>query len=106
MIRFANPRKEASESGRHVLVLTDAGAWASFPDFAERYVRQIGAQVVTRVEGPDMHLWEIEYDGCVLRLVYDDFPNGISIEPTDARGRGAIDALYELALSESDPGGL
>ena len=53
-----------------------------------------------------MHLWEIEYEGATLNFVYDDFPNGVSIEPKDKRGQPAIEKLFKLVLQQSEPNGL
>ncbi|OQX23685.1 MAG: hypothetical protein BWK80_24695 [Desulfobacteraceae bacterium IS3] len=106
MIRFSNPKKEKTASETESLELTEAGSWLSFPPFAEKYVKQIGAKIKRKIEAPYMHLWEIEYEGAVLNFVYDDFPNGISIEPKDKSGQDAVEKLYKLALSQSDPNGL
>ncbi|AWM58363.1 DUF3630 domain-containing protein [Stutzerimonas stutzeri] len=106
MITFANPRKCKMASGSNCLQLTEAGTWESFPLFAEKYVRQIGASVLAKIETPDMHLWEIEYSGATLNLVYEDFPNGVSIEPKDNRGQSAIDTLYSLAMEQKSQNGL
>jgi hypothetical protein len=106
MIRFPKPKKQKMASGNECLELTEEGTWESFPSFAEKYVKQIGAKVIKKIQAPDIHLWEIEFEGVVLNFVYDDFPNGISIEPKDKNGQAAIEKLYKLALSESDPSGL
>ncbi len=106
MISFANPRKQKMASGCESLELTDAGTWESFPPFAEKYVKQIGATVVEKIEGPDVHLWKIKFEGVLLNFVYDDFPNGVSVEPLDSNGQPAIDILYRLSVEESEPNGL
>ncbi len=92
--------------GNESLELTDAGKWESFPSFAERFVAQIGASVRKKIDGPDIRFWEIEYNGALLRLVYDDYPNGISIEPMDSDGQKAVDGLFKLVKSQSDQSGL
>lgn len=101
LITFANPRKQKMASGFESLELTEAGTWESFPSFAEKYIQQIGASVVRKFESLDMLLWEIVYDGAVLNFVYDDFPNGVSIEPKDKSGQDAIDKLYKIAKEQS-----
>ncbi len=105
-IRFKNPHKYKTHSGLESLELTDAGTWESFPLFGDRLVRQIGASIRKEVEGPDIHIWEIEYDGYLLNLVYDDYPNGISIEPNEPRDQEAINILYNLFKSQSHKSGL
>jgi hypothetical protein len=57
MIRFANPKMQRMASGRESLELTEAGTWESFPSFAEKYAAQIGAKIIKKIEGPDVHLW-------------------------------------------------
>lgn len=106
MITFSNPKKEKVAPGCESLELTEAGTWESFPAFAEKFVQQIGAKVIRKLEAPDMHIWEIEYDGAALNFVYDDFPNGVSIESKDSKGQAAVDKLYDLVKEQSDPGGL
>lgn len=106
MIRFANPKKEKLASGGEALVLTESGTWESFPGFAENYARQIGAKVLSKSETADMHLWELQYDGYIQTLLYDDFPNGVSLEPKGPAAQAAIEALYEIALLQRDPDGL
>jgi len=106
MIRFSNPKKRKMAAGHESLELTEEGTWESFPPFAEKYVKQIGARVKRRIQAPDMHLWEIEYAGTTLNFVYDDFPNGISIEPMNEEGQAAIETLYRQTLEQSDPNGL
>lgn len=106
MIRFSKPQKKKMANGREYLELTNAGTWESFPHFAEKYAKQIGAKVISKIEAADIHLWKIEYDGVVLRFVYDDFPNGVSIEPIDEKGLPAIDKLFKLLVEQSKPNGL
>lgn len=93
-------------SGWESLELTEAGTWESFPPFAQKYAGQIGATILRKIAGPDMHLWEIEYEGEILNFVYDDFPNSISLEPKTKSGKSAIEKLYKMVLEQSEPNGL
>ena len=52
IIRFRAPKLERNRSGNLSLVLTEAGTWESFAEFAERWVRKIGGKVEDRVDGP------------------------------------------------------
>lgn len=93
-------------SGNFSLELTEAGTWESFPAFAKKFVAQIGAKIIKKIDGQDIRIWEIEYEGVVLSFVYDDFPNGVSIEPKGKDGQPAIDKLFRLVSEQSDPNGL
>jgi hypothetical protein len=106
MITFANPKKQTMASGSECIELTEEGNWETFPPFAKKYAEQIGARIVNKIEVPDMHLWEIEYEGIILNFVYEDFPNGVSIEPKDNGGQQAIEKLFKLVSEQSDPNGL
>jgi len=106
LITFVNPKKQKMASGCERIELTEEGNWETFPPFAEKYAEQIGARVVKKIEAPDMHLWEIEYKGIILNFVYDDFPNGVSIEPKDKDGQPAIEKLFKLVSEQSEPNGL
>lgn len=93
-------------SGDYCIKLTEKGNWETFPPFAEKYAQQIGAKVVNRMEAPDIHIWEIEYEGVILNFVYDDYPNGVSIEPKNTGAETAIEKLFKLVSEQSEPNGL
>ena len=93
-------------SGNESLELTEAGTWESFPNFAKKLVKQIGASIIKKLNGPDIRIWEIEYKGHILNLVYDDFPNGVSIEPKKSSDQSIIDELYQIFKNQSDEVGL
>lgn len=93
-------------SGNFTLELTEAGTWESFPAFATKFAKQIGAEITKKIDGPDIRIWEIRYEGVILNFVYDDFPNGVSIESKDKTGQPAIDKLYKLVAEQSAPNGL
>ncbi len=93
-------------SGNESLKLTSDGTWESFPAFAENFVKQIGASIIKKIDGPDIQIWEIRYEGALLNLVYDDYPNGVSIEPKDTDGQNAVDALFQLVKSQGNESGL
>ena len=106
MITFANPKKQKMSSGNECIELTEKGNWETFPPFAEKYAEQIGAKVVNKTEAPDMHIWEIEYEGIILNFVYDDYPNGVSIESKGSGCQPAIEKLFKLVSEQSEPNGL
>lgn len=93
-------------SGCESLELTEACSWEEFPSFTEKYIKQIGASLNKKIETVDMHIWEIEYSGSVLNFVYDDFPNGISIEPKNKKGQKAVNEIHQVAFEQREPNGL
>ena len=105
MITFSNAKKLKMASDCKSIELTEEGNWETFPPFAKRYAEQIGAKVLKKIEGPDMHLWEIEYEGVILNFVYDDFQNGVTIEPKGKSGQAVIEKLFKLVMEQSEPNG-
>lgn len=93
-------------SGWDGIELTEEGNWETFLPFAKKYAAQIGAKVIQKIAAPNMHLWEIEYEGVILNLVYDDSPNGVSIEAKDKSGQPAIEKLFQRLVEQSEPNGL
>lgn len=92
--------------GNQCIELTEDGSWETFAPFAERFVAQLGGTIVDRLDGPDVRLWTVRIGEHILRLVYDDYPNGISLEPLDASSQILIWELFERFRAESSPDGL
>jgi len=105
-VRFRAPRLKQMNSGDFCIELTEAGTWESFPEFAEAFAKDIGARITERVDAPDMRLWKISYLGQPLRLVYDDFPNGISVEPTNKTQGRLIQSLFDKLNAEAGADGI
>ena len=71
-------------SGHLCLELTAVPRWHEFPLFAKELVSVIGASVVDKKELVDMHIWRLQFPTCNLNLVYQDFPNLVSLESDTA----------------------
>ena len=93
-------------SGNLCLELTEAGTWESFLGFAEKWATEIGAEITDRVDGPDVRVWIIAYEGQSLKLAYDDYPNGVTVEARDPSSNSIIEDLFAIVSSESDPNGI
>jgi hypothetical protein len=93
-------------SGDLCVELTEAGTWESFPRFAEKWAEEIGAEITDRLDGPDVRIWTISYEGHSLSLVYDDFPNGVTVEAPDSTSNATIEKLFAIVSSQSDPNGV
>lgn len=93
-------------SGDQCIELTEEGSWESFAPFAERFVAELGGTIIDRLDSPDVRLWKVRIGEHILRLVYEDYPNGISLEPLDASSKVLIAELFERFRSESSPDGL
>jgi Protein of unknown function (DUF3630) len=106
VIRFRNPKLERMHSGNLCIELSEGGTWESFEGFAEQWAAQIGAQIHDRVDGPDVRVWRIVYAGHTIRLVYSDYPRGISVEAIAPESDAAIQKLFSVVSSEAAPHGV
>jgi len=93
-------------SGNLCIALTEAGTWESFPAFAEKYCKQINATILKKIDGPDVRVWEIEVEGIIIRIVYDDYPNGVSLESWDDKGDEIIKKLFKQIDAEKSEDGV
>jgi hypothetical protein len=76
------------------------GNWETFPDFAEALVSQINAKIIKKSNDVTMHWWDIEYKNTVLYFIYEDYSNGVHIEPTDKNSNEIIMELFTVFGSE------
>ena len=96
MINFKSPKIIKMYSGHVSIELTDSGTWESFPKFAKEYAKQINAILIEEIIAPDMRFWQMEINGIELKLIYDNFPNGISLESDSDEADELLLALFEL----------
>jgi len=95
MINFKSPKIIKMYSGHVSIELTDSGTWESFPKFAKEYAKQINAILIEEIIAPNMRFWKIKIDDIELKLVYDDFPNGISLESDSDEGDEYLLDLFD-----------
>jgi len=95
MIYFKSPKILKMHSGHISIELTESGTWESFPKFAEEYAIQLGAILIEEIIAPNMRFWKIKIDDIELKLVYDDFPNGISLESDSDEGDEYLLDLFD-----------
>lgn len=80
-------------SGHLCLSLSESVAWEEFPDFVDALLGKIGGHIVQRDDAADMRLWTLELAGSSLRIVFDDYPAGVSLEASDDVGDEVIRGL-------------
>lgn len=105
-IIFRAPKLIEMHSGNWCIELTEEGNWEYFPRFAEAFSKQIGFAIINRADAVDMRIFEIEYLGQRIRLVYEDFPNGISLESMNASGAAILKYLFKQLSSEASENGV
>ena len=90
-------------SGHRCLHLSERIGWEDFPDYAHDLLTLIQGSKVSVLDGPDMRLWKIQTEATELRLVYDDYPQMVSLESdTDAGDRVLQLLMTRLIKVESN----
>jgi hypothetical protein len=73
-------------SGNLCLNLTELVGWAQFPEVAEKLITMIGVKLLDKAESIEMRIWNLQFSNCQIRLVYDDFPQMVSLESDSLQG--------------------
>jgi hypothetical protein len=84
---------KAMASGHPCLDLTGNVNWDQFPLFANELLGTIGASVYDKVESVEMRIWYLQFPRCQIRLVYDDFPQMVSLESNTLEGDELVNTL-------------
>jgi hypothetical protein len=71
---------EQQACGHLSLLLTERIGWDDFECYATELLRRLDGRVVWKGSAADMHIWNVEIETLPFRLVYDDYPNGVTLE--------------------------
>lgn len=83
-------------SGYRCLSLSERVSWEEFPDYANALLAILRGSRTSVADGPDMRLWQVLVEGTELRLVYDDYPQSVSLESNSDEG----DRVLQLVLDK------
>tara|TARA_R110002124_G_scaffold237792_1_gene403072 strand:- start:5370 stop:5660 length:291 start_codon:yes stop_codon:yes gene_type:complete len=73
-------------SGGIALVLEPRATWEDFPEYANAWSKKLGATNVSKpIISADECLLEVEIDGGLFWISYDDFQASIQLEPKDKK---------------------
>lgn len=89
---------EKMASSHESLSLSERISWEDFPRFAEDLISLFGGEIIEKIDGPDIRLWQVKYRASTLRLVFDDYPLMVSLESLDSNGDLIIHDLYKILL--------
>ena len=81
-------------SGHASLVLTSSVSWEDFPDYALTFVRCVEGRSSNLLEAADVRIAPVYVEGEELRLVFEDYPQMISLESTTAAGDRILYRLF------------
>lgn len=83
-------------SGDLSLQLSEQISWEAFPVYVAEVLKQIGGKVINKNDGIDMRIWNIEFEAWRLQIVYEDYPQMISIESAEPNDQVANEFLKRL----------
>lgn len=85
-------------SGNESLLLTERVGWESFPQYAEAILQLVEGKVVDRADGPDQRVWTVSISTQLFWLAYDDYPNGVSLDPRNSDASALVPAIRQKLL--------
>lgn len=85
-------------SGHLSLELSDEVSFDSFPEYASLFLAAVGGTVEERNDSIIMCIWNVLIKGKRYRLVYDDYPCGVSLESQDYESDDEIIKIREAVL--------
>lgn len=77
---------ERQASGHLYLLLTECIGWEDFERYAKELLRRLDGRAYEKGAAADMHLWNVEIETLPFRLVYDDYPDGVTLESESQAG--------------------
>jgi hypothetical protein len=87
-------------SGHLNLNLSKLIPWEDFPGYASKVAKCSGGIIKDKADAPDMRIWTIFVNGTELRLVYDDYPQTISLESDSEDGDDLVRKLHQMFSSD------
>ena len=90
----SGPSLELMASGHLCLELNLNLPWTDFTTFAEKLLTAIGARKQHEWESVETRMWDLVIGDVPLRLVFDDYPQNVSLESTSADGDRVLEAIH------------
>jgi hypothetical protein len=86
--------------GNLCLELTETLGWEDFPEFANELLALLDGTVLSKADGVETCLWEVRIQGCDFSLVYDDYPNMVSLASLSIEGDVLLRDLQQTLRSK------
>ncbi len=82
-------------SGNLYIVLSSEVEWSEFPEFLSYIVDLLNAKIEIKYESVESAIWEIVIDKIDLRLVFDDYPQEVTLESTNEDGDKKLVEIFD-----------
>ncbi len=93
-------RLQSSENGHVYLDLSSRISWEDFPKYAANLLSRLGGCILRSFDSVDMRMLRVSIKGVQLDLVYQDFPQMVSLESDSCSGDVEI-IIIEKDLREN-----
>ena len=70
-------------SGHLCLQITERITWDEFPCYAEKLIKVLHGKIISRVDSPDIRIWDVSINGKKFQLIFDDYPLMVTLESID-----------------------
>lgn len=84
-------------ASRHLcLEITEKINWENFPNYANNLINILGGEILSKIENFDIIIWKISINDKNYNLVFDDFPQMISLESSDNQADNQLEKIKEF----------
>ena len=87
---------ERMNSGHLCLNLSDNISWDEFPSYASKLVKVCGGIINSKNDTAEIRIWGVDITDTHLRLVYEDYPQMVSLESDSDASDETIRRLYKM----------
>ncbi len=87
-------------SGHLCLNLTENVSWEKFPCYAEKLLKYLNGNIVSKIDAVDVRIWNININNVGFRLTYDDWPIMVSIESSGSESDSIIESIKDSLYRE------
>lgn len=77
----------------HVFHVHDFSSWEEFEEICNFFIGRCGAELLSRVDGPDARVWKIRLNDATIHVVHDDMIGNFFF-PEESAGK---DVAQDLA---------
>lgn len=85
-------------SGHLCLDITENVGWEAFPEYAKNLIKFLDGKILSKVDGPDIRIWEVSINKNKYRLTFDDYPLMVALESSDHEADNKIKKIRESLL--------
>lgn len=94
------PKLIKMASGHLSLEISDNVSYESFLEQAELFLASVGGAIKNRNDSFIMCIWKVEINDREFRLVYDDYPCGVSLESNNEESDKELIKIKDMLLMD------